>query len=579
MKIKLILLACLGIITYVVIMASSAGVGRSGYERTGASGTAGCGSCHGSSATASTTITIQLLSGGSPVTSYTGGSSYTIVITGTNTSSSYTLPYFGFQVSAVNSGTTTNAGTLSAITGTALRTVSGINLVEQSAAMAATTGTGGSGTTYVLNIPWTAPVAGTGSVTIYTVLNAVNHNGTDDAGDKWNYTNLVVPEAVSVLPITGTLSACIGATTPLADASTGGTWSSSATGVATVSSTGVVTGVAAGTATISYTATAGTATAVVTVNPMPAAIGGTLTVCAGGTVTLADATSGGTWSGGTSGIASITSGGSVTGVASGTAPVTYTLPTGCFAQGTVTVNTLPAITGLSSVCAGHTITEANTATGGTWTSGATSIGTITSSTGVFTGVSAGTCPITYTLASGCYVTATIIVNVAPPGTISGSAVACIGGTTNLSASLTGGTWSASNGHATISAAGVVTGVSMGYDTIRYVVTNSCGTGTATHIMSVLPNSNCHTGVQTIAMPAGLTIYPNPASAGDFTISLATPESEDMRILITSIAGAYVKQLSGTTNTPLAAHLDCAPGIYLVHIATAAGRYIGRVVIQ
>ena len=89
-----------------------------------------------------------------------------------------------------------------------------------------------------------------------------------------------------VAPITGGLAICQGVSTPLTDASTGGTWSSSNPAVATVGSTGLVTGVftgstSAGTATISYIVGAAYATVVVTVNPYPTSILGTLALCVG----------------------------------------------------------------------------------------------------------------------------------------------------------------------------------------------------------------------------------------------------------------------------------------------------------
>jgi hypothetical protein len=84
---------------------------------------------------------------------------------------------------------------------------------------------------------------------------------------------------VSAGTITGTATVVAGSTTILSNATTGGTWSSSATGIATVSSAGVVTGVAAGTATISYTVSnscgSAVATRVVTVNAASLTVGST----------------------------------------------------------------------------------------------------------------------------------------------------------------------------------------------------------------------------------------------------------------------------------------------------------------
>lgn len=145
---------------------------------------------------------------------------------------------------------------------------------------------------------------------------------------------------VHALPadITGTLTVCVGATTDLDCATEGGTWSSSATGIATVNSAGLVTGVAAGTANISYTTAAGCVRFVtVTVNPVPAAITGPAIVHIGLSITLANATSGGTWSSSNTGVATITTSGVVTGVSSGTTTITYVLSNGCYVTRLITV--------------------------------------------------------------------------------------------------------------------------------------------------------------------------------------------------------------------------------------------------
>ncbi len=89
-----------------------------------------------------------------------------------------------------------------------------------------------------------------------------------------NYATKIV--TINPLPVAGTITGTdtvtVFSTITLSNAATGGTWTSSATGIATVGSTGIVTGVAAGTATIFYTVSniCGTinATKVVTVNPL-----------------------------------------------------------------------------------------------------------------------------------------------------------------------------------------------------------------------------------------------------------------------------------------------------------------------
>jgi len=133
------------------------------------------------------------------------------------------------------------------------------------------------------------------------------------------------------LPITGTPTVCPDATTSLSDATTGGTWVSSATSIASVSATGVVTGVSAGVATISYTQGTCTVTSVVTVNPLPDAgtiTGADTTVCVGNNITLSDAATGGSWGMTNSTLATV-SGGVVTGVAPGIDTITYYVANSC----------------------------------------------------------------------------------------------------------------------------------------------------------------------------------------------------------------------------------------------------------
>lgn len=70
------------------------------------------------------------------------------------------------------------------------------------------------------------------------------------------------------------------------------------------------------------------------------------------------------------------------------------------------------------------------------------------------------------------------------GVITGASMLCSGSSTTLANSVSGGTWSATNAHATVSSAGAVTGVSAGIDTIRYAQSNSCTTAYATKIITV-----------------------------------------------------------------------------------------------
>ena len=263
-----------------------------------------------------------------------------------------------------------------------------------------------------------------------------------------------------VSAITGTLTVCEAANTTLADATGGGVWSSSNTGIANVTA-GVVHGVSGGTATISYTVTNSNgcvtwATAIVTVNPLPVVNGitGTLTVCAGSNVTLSDATAGGTWTSGTTSVATVASSGMVHGRTAGTTNISYSVTNGC---GTtvqtvnVVVYALPVITITSSgddtirkcgsTNATITVTGASTYTwaypsGGSYLSSTTGASVVTSTP---------TNPYTYTVtgsdANGCVSKKNIWVKTKVKPFVNGIPNGCVGITTILTGfpNTTGGT--------------------------------------------------------------------------------------------------------------------------------------------
>lgn len=234
------------------------------------------------------------------------------------------------------------------------------------------------------------------------------------------YNLLVIALLVSVCsfavaPVTGTMHMCIGSTTSLSDATGGGTWSSSNPAVGTVGGlSGVVTGISAGTTTITYDVSGTYVTAVVTVDPFPAAITGQDSVCVGGAVTLSDATPGGTWSdpaytafatvGSTTGI--------VTAISAGSVVITYTSSAGCNVTKTVTIHANPVnIAGITfQFCPGDSANYFSTPGGGTWSSSATAIAAIGSSSGHVTAISAGLATIFYTLPTTCYIARQVTVN-------------------------------------------------------------------------------------------------------------------------------------------------------------------------
>ncbi|WP_281323438.1 beta strand repeat-containing protein [Flavobacterium aestivum] len=270
-------------------------------------------------------------------------------------------------------------------------------------------------------------------------------------------TQYLMVNAIPVVSITGPNAICVNATTQLSP-TTGGTWTSSNPAVATVSNTGMVTGVTAGTATFTFTATGGCtslATPAVTVNASPAvSIIGNTTVCLGSSTQFSSSTPGGSWSlmpsdrekatvNSTTGI--------FTGILAGSVLLYYSgnANNGCsFNVSTpITINAagvLSPIAGSSTVCVGSTTQFLNTTSGGIWLVNDSSKATINSSTGILTGVSAGSVEVTYRVnTNGCSSTVSklVTVNASPAVSIVGNTTVCVGSTAQFSSATSGGTWS------------------------------------------------------------------------------------------------------------------------------------------
>ena len=336
----------------------------------------------------------------------------------------------------------------------------------------------------------------------------------------------------AISSISGTKTVCVGNTTGLSDSTTGGTWNSGNTVVATVSSSGLVTGVSAGTAVISYHVSTALATTVVTVNPTPGAIGGPSTVCVGSTITLSDATSGGTWTGGSTSIATVgVSTGIVTGIGAGVTNIYYVTSAGCGAYKTVTVNPSAPIVGPSTVCVGSTISLTDAVAGGSWLTSSTATATV-SSGGVVTGMAAGAVTIYYSV-GGCSAYKSVTVTTSAPP-ISGASSVCIGSTTTYTDATSGGSWSSSNTSvATVGAtSGVITGVATGTATIYYSV-GGCYTYKVITVTSISSIS----GASTVCV--GSTITLSDATSGGTWSTSGTTASVSSVGVVTGVSAGVV----------------------------------------
>eukprot|EP01041_Mallomonas_annulata_P012565 gene12565-26459_t len=399
-----------------------------------------------------------------------------------------------------------------------------------------------SGGTWSSNYPAGASVnSSTGLVTGVAVGSfIISYRMTNSCGTVYATRTVTVSPVPNAGAIGGANQVCVGATTTMPFISASGVWSSSNASVATINASRVVTGIALGTVTISHTVTTGCGTAVatkvMTVNPLPVAgtLSGSSVICVGNTATITPSVSGGTWSSNNPTKASVNIAGVVTGVATGNAVISYLVSNSCgtaSATRAVTVNpavTVAAIGGLSSLCAGSTITLTNTTTGGTWSSTNTGVATI-GSTGILTGVAAGTTTVSYVVSNSCgssIATRTITVNPLPTaGTVSGATVMCISTTTTLSTTGTGGTWiSGSVGVATINSSGIVTALAEGAVPITYRVINGCGTANAIHFVTIsaLPAIGATISGSPLACVGGTSDYSNPTGGGVGTWSSSTP---------------------------------------------------------
>jgi hypothetical protein len=327
--------------------------------------------------------------------------------------------------------------------------------------------------------------------------------------------------------ISGPANICSGTTTTLANASMGGTWSSSNTAVATVDATGIVTGVANGSANITYSTGCNTnATKTETVISTPAAISGAASVCNGVTTVFTDATGGGTWSSSDNTVASVSAGGVVMGRGQGTAIITYGISSCIATIPVLTVNSPASITGTAAFCGAGSATLANTANGGTWSSSDTAIAIIDPASGFLSVYTPGIAVISYATGCGSAATRTASWDYAPTA-LTGAGAICTGTTLALADSISGGTWSSSNtAVASADGSGTVYGLSSGSSNISYTLNNGCGTNVVSQAVAVAqtgtwlgsssvnwndaanwPCGNIPTSASNVVIPTGTTYLP------------------------------------------------------------------------
>ena len=495
MKKGILLIVFGALVSLIVYSYQSGAASQAGVDGTKASGgSGGCGSCHNSGSTDAPKV--ELDSAGVAVTSYHGGMAYTVKISGTNGSTT-SLKYLGFQFTIVKAS---GAGTSSAVDagtwgtpGAGVRVTTPSNsglpetIVEQSNPIAASPTTGGNGATYTASIAWTAPVAGTGTVMLYGVVNELSSQSTS----KYQVCSAVtIPEAtatplvasVSIAQTAGTSTICAGSSvTFTATPTNGGTaptyqWKVNGTAVSgATSSTFTTTTLAAGSDAITcvmasnlsgVTGSPATSNSIsVTVNasvtPSVSITSTSTSICTGQSVTFtATPTNGGAaptyqWYNGSTAISGATASTYSTTTLTGSPSITVKLTSNasCVSTPTVTSNAITVTVGGSvtpsvsitssagnTLCSGQSTTFTATPTnGGTaptyqWYKNGSAISGATSSTytsSSFANNDAITCGITSNSACASPTTATssaITITIASNGTPSLTIASSVGNT-------------------------------------------------------------------------------------------------------------------------------------------------------
>lgn len=465
---------------------------------TGLGNSAGCGQgCHSSGTTI--TISIELDSAGVPTSRYVAGMNYTVKLTGKNTSNT-SLPKFGFQIGSIVGAsaltTPVNAGTWKAPFPTNTKYVAPkagqfvVGVVEQTAAISATTGTGGNGTTYVQTFNWTAPASGTGTISFWAALNAVNGNG-NDTGDRYNTGHVAITELIPVAPLKVTTTSvnvtCNGDKTGTATATvTGGTkpysysWNSNP-----VQTTATATGLAAGNYTVTVVdLNGGKTTGTVTISePTLLTVNTTAVNASSCTATDGSVTtnvSGGTtpytysWSNGKTTSA-------ITGVPAGTYSLTVTDANNCKQSTTSTVNCTSAtlsvtVNGSNITCFGNKDGSATALASGTPPYSYTWSTTPVQTTSKAVGLAAGS--YTVTVKDATNATKSASVNITSPTELTVDLTAtpvssCSGNDGSITTLVSGATppymYSWNNGGTTSN----ITGLSSGSYTVKITDANGC----------------------------------------------------------------------------------------------------------
>lgn len=381
-----------------------------------------------------------------------------------------------------------------------------------------------------------------------------------------------------IVSVTGLSVICENDSTHLSPSS-GGTWTSSDNDIATVDSSGLVIGKSGGAAqfifTLSGSSCSSDPTSVININANPDISHlGSAILCLGQTAQMTPNT-GGTWISNQPLTASIDNSGLIQTLGLGTFKVIFTSSTtGCKSDSSqlITVYSVPvvAITGNDTLCQGATSTL-SPSSGGIWTSGNDAVATVQNN-GQITAIADGSVSFIFTSAvSGCASLPTSIIRVYdnPIVSISGASIICEDITTQLLPSV-GGFWTSSHPSiATITDAGVATGISGGSARFMFTETSTGCTSDPTNWITVFDQPDISlTGLSQICL--GSTTQFLPGSGGSWVSSdpgIATISNSG---LVNSIAEGIVRFIFTSSLTGCASDSSIEVVVHPIPVASITG---------
>ncbi|NDC41025.1 MAG: T9SS C-terminal target domain-containing protein [Chitinophagia bacterium] len=249
---------------------------------------------------------------------------------------------------------------------------------------------------------------------------------------------------------------------------------------------------------------------------------------------------------------------------------------------TITVTGPPTVSSISgaasSVCVGRSVTYTNSTTGGVWSFTDTTLAAVTSVASpsvTITGRAAGPDTLKYTVTGTCGLTTTvrraITVNTVPAIGTGTTASVLIGGTITLTNSVSGGTWSTVTlAIASVSSiSGVVRGRAAGLDTIKYAITNTCGTSTAIYLVTVTASKPGET--TPVAAGNDISVYPNP-STGLVNVELSAAIEAGAAVTVTNTAGVVVYSAPVSNQRTPVDMSNYAAGMYYITLHNGENTY-------